>query len=152
MVSFPSVVLDELRKHLEEDKKRTNDRIAQLSAQDPFSDPDRANDNAASDSEASEESSHDRFAAMVEELEKRLVVEDHAIDAGERRTGLPQAEVDGLPRKAGVVFLAGEALLLGGRHNFAIGDQGRRTIVVERRYSQNFHEGGIRAPSRPLKK
>jgi RNA polymerase-binding transcription factor DksA len=79
MVSFPSVVLDELRKHLEEDKKRTNDRIAQLSAQDPFSDPDRANDNAASDSEASEESSHDRFAAMVEELEKRLVDIDAAL-------------------------------------------------------------------------
>jgi DnaK suppressor protein len=80
MVSFPSVVLDELRKHLEEDKKRTNDRIAQLSAQDPFSDPDRANDNAASDSEASEESSHDRFAAMVEELEKRLVDIDAALE------------------------------------------------------------------------
>jgi len=31
---------------------------------------------------------------------------------------LPQAEVDGLPRKTGVVFLAGEALLLGGRHGF----------------------------------
>lgn len=80
MESFPSDVLDELRQHLEEDKKRTNDRIAQLSAQDPFSDPDRANDNAASDSEASEESSHDRFAAMVEELEKRLVDIDAALE------------------------------------------------------------------------
>jgi RNA polymerase-binding transcription factor DksA len=79
MEGFPSDVLDELRKNLEEDKKRTNDRIAQLSAQDPFSDPDRANDNAASDSEASEESSHDRFAAMVEELEIRLVDIDAAL-------------------------------------------------------------------------
>ena len=72
MQNFPSSVLDDLRKHLEEEKKKTNDRIAELSKQDPFSDPDRANDNAASDSEASEESSHDRFAAMVEELNARI--------------------------------------------------------------------------------
>jgi DnaK suppressor protein len=79
MQSFPSEVLDELRKHLEDEKKHTNDRIAQLSAQDPFSDPDRANDNAASDSEASEESSHDRFAAMVEELNNSLSEIDMAL-------------------------------------------------------------------------
>lgn len=72
MQSFPSDVLESLRLHLEEEKKHTNDRISQLSAQDPFSDPERVNDNAASDSEASEESSHDRFAAMVEELKASL--------------------------------------------------------------------------------
>jgi len=79
MQSFPNDVLNELRKHLEDEKKRTSDRIAQLSAQDPFSDPDRTNDNAASDSEASEESSHDRFAAMVEELKSRLADIDAAL-------------------------------------------------------------------------
>ncbi|HUD18910.1 MAG TPA: TraR/DksA C4-type zinc finger protein [Patescibacteria group bacterium] len=79
MQSFPSEILDNLRKHLEEDKKNINDRIAQLTAQDPFSDPDRVNDNAASDSEASEESSHDRFAALVEELNKKLSDIDAAL-------------------------------------------------------------------------
>ncbi len=79
MQSFPSDILNKLREHLEEEKKRTNDHIAQLSAQDPFSDPDRVNDNAASDSEASEESSHDRFAAMVEELKNRLADIDAAL-------------------------------------------------------------------------
>ena len=79
MQSFPNDVLSELRKHLEEEKTHTNDRIAQLLAQDPFSDPGRANDNAASDSEASEESSHDRFAAMVEELQARLSDIDSAL-------------------------------------------------------------------------
>ena len=79
MQSFPSDVLNDLRKHLEEEKKRINDRIEQLSAQDPFSDPERANDNAASDSEASEESSHDRFAAMVEELKNQLASVDAAL-------------------------------------------------------------------------
>jgi len=79
MQSFPNDVLNELRKHLEEEKKRTDDRIDQLSAQDPFSDPDRANDNAASDSEASEESSHDRFSAMVDELKTRRTDIDAAL-------------------------------------------------------------------------
>jgi len=79
MQSFPSDVLNDLRKHLEEEKMRTNDRIAQLSAQDPFSDPGRANDNAASDSEASEESSHDRFAAMGDELKASLSDIDAAL-------------------------------------------------------------------------
>lgn len=79
MQSFPSDVLNELRKHLEEEKKKTNERITELSKQDPFSDPDRANDNAASDSEASEESSHDRFAAMVEELNVRIAEIDAAL-------------------------------------------------------------------------
>jgi DnaK suppressor protein len=69
-----------LRKHLEEEKGKTSDRIAELSKQDPFSDPDRANDNAASDSEASEESSHDRFAAMVEELNARIAEIDAALE------------------------------------------------------------------------
>lgn len=79
MQSFPSDVLNTLREHLEEEKTRTLDRMATLSAQDPFSDPDRANDNAASDNEAKEESSHDRFAAMVEELQKRLADIDAAL-------------------------------------------------------------------------
>ena len=80
MQSFPSDILDQLRKHLEEEKTRTVARIGELSAQDPFSDPDRVNDNAASDSEASEESSHDRFAAMVDELKARLGDIDSALE------------------------------------------------------------------------
>jgi RNA polymerase-binding transcription factor DksA len=72
MQSFPSELLDELRVHLEEEKKKLISQMRDLSAQDPFSDPDRANDNAASDSEANEESSHDRFAAMLDELKIKL--------------------------------------------------------------------------------
>jgi len=80
MQNFPSDVLDELRKNLEEEKMKTSDRIAELSKQDPFSDPERVNDNAASDGEASEESSHDRFAAMVEELNARVAEIDAALE------------------------------------------------------------------------
>lgn len=71
MQSFPSELLNEIRLHLEAEKKKLVAQMSDLSAQDPFSDPDRANDNAASDSEASEESSHDRFAAMLDELKTK---------------------------------------------------------------------------------
>lgn len=79
MVSFPSDVLEQIRVHLEEEKKKLVARMAELSAQDPFSDPDRTHDNAASDTEATEESSHDRFAAMVEELKAKLADTDAAL-------------------------------------------------------------------------
>jgi len=79
MQSFPNDVLNTLREHLEEEKKKTAVRMAELTAQDPFSDPDRANDNAASDNEAKEESTHDRFAAMIEELQKRMEDIDAAL-------------------------------------------------------------------------
>lgn len=77
MQSFPTNVLSELRRHLEDEKKKTATRITELVVQDPFSDRERTNDNAASDSDASEESSHDRFAAMLDQ--ERVYLSD--IDA-----------------------------------------------------------------------
>jgi DnaK suppressor protein len=79
MQSFPSELLEELRLHLEKEKKKLVAQMSDLSAQDPFSDPDRVNDNAASDSEASEESTHDRFAAMLDELKVKLSDIDAAL-------------------------------------------------------------------------
>ncbi|KKU80915.1 hypothetical protein A2875_03730 [Candidatus Gottesmanbacteria bacterium RIFCSPHIGHO2_01_FULL_46_14] len=79
MGGFPSGVLRDIKVHLEEERVGIDNRISQLSQQDPFSDPDRVNDNAASDHEASEESSHDRFAAMVEELREKRVAIDGAL-------------------------------------------------------------------------
>lgn len=79
MQNFPSDVLTELQKHLEEEKKRVLARITELTAQDPFSDPERLNDNAASDAEANEESSHDRFSAMIDELKAELIDIEHAL-------------------------------------------------------------------------
>lgn len=79
MQSFPRDVLDQVRKALEEEKTRLAGRIAQLWAQDPYADPDRVNDNAASDAEASEESNHDRYAALVDELKVRAYALDEAL-------------------------------------------------------------------------
>jgi DnaK suppressor protein len=78
MQSFPSDVLNDLRRHLEEEKTKTMQRIAELSAQDPFSDLERSTD-AASDTDANEESSHDRFAAMMEEEQVHLSAIDRAL-------------------------------------------------------------------------
>jgi RNA polymerase-binding transcription factor DksA len=66
--------LDVVRILLEEEKSKVVLRIAELTAQDPFSNPDRLNDNAASDMEASEESNHDRFQAILDELKEKLVL------------------------------------------------------------------------------
>ena len=80
MDAFPSDVLVTIKQHLEEEKKRVTGRIAELQQQDPFSDPERTNDNAASDTEANEESSHERFAAMISQLTDQSGQIDTALD------------------------------------------------------------------------
>lgn len=72
MQQFPKDTLTELTKHLIDEKKRLEGRVVALSSQDPFRDPERTIDNAASDTEASEESDHDRVEALVEELNAQL--------------------------------------------------------------------------------
>ena len=79
MQSFPTNVLSDIRNHLEDDKKKTAARIEELVAQDPFSDAERANNNAASDTDANEESTHDRFAAMLDEQRAHLSDIDAAL-------------------------------------------------------------------------
>jgi len=72
MQNFPSDILKAIKEHFEEEKRTLTERVSALVAQDPFSNPERTNDNAASDMEASEESDHDRVAAMVDELKAKL--------------------------------------------------------------------------------
>ena len=80
MQNFPDDILNEIRLSLEEEKKALEARINELVKQDPFSDPDRLTDNAASDRDADEESSHDRVAAIIEELRlKRKDIDDALI-------------------------------------------------------------------------
>ena len=62
MNQFPVDTLVNIRAHLEA-RSHAYFRVFQVSVQDPFSDPGRTNDNAASDTEASEESNHDRVSA-----------------------------------------------------------------------------------------
>lgn len=79
MNAFPKELLTDIQKHLESEKEELVKRIAELTVQDPFSDPDRATDNAASDTEAAEESDHDRYAAMTDELRDKLAAVSEAL-------------------------------------------------------------------------
>ena len=79
MNQFPVDTLVNIKAHLEEEKLRLLSRISELSVQDPFSDPGRTNDNAASDTEASEESNHDRVFALVTELKTQLIDVEKAL-------------------------------------------------------------------------
>lgn len=79
MGQFPSDLTETIRVQLEEEKKKIVEQILSLSDQDPFADPDRTIDNAASDSEASEEFNHDRMAAIIEELKGKLSDLDGAL-------------------------------------------------------------------------
>lgn len=77
-------ILQKRKEGLLAGKRRVEERIAQLKSQDPFSDPGRVTDNAASDTEASEESDHDRVASIVSELTAQL----EAIRAALSRIGM----------------------------------------------------------------
>lgn len=73
MDGYATDLLAGLKTSLEEESKTIAIRIAELTSQDPFSDPERLNDNASSDSDASEESNHDRVYAQISELKEQLL-------------------------------------------------------------------------------
>lgn len=79
MQSFPKDILETIRVHLEEEKRIAADRIDELSKQDPFTDIERTNDNASDDTDANEESTHDRFSAMVDETKAKVADIDAAL-------------------------------------------------------------------------
>lgn len=72
MMKFPQNILDQINEHLESEKEKIKTTLSSLKLQDPFSDPDRLVDNAASDTEANEESSHERMEALEKELRLHL--------------------------------------------------------------------------------
>ena len=55
------------------DKQSSEREIEMLKQDDPFSDPEHANDNAAVDSDVREETGHLTIEAQIKEMEKRLV-------------------------------------------------------------------------------
>src|SRR3989338_4917401 len=71
-MKFPKELLNSIYRNLIKLRKIVEKRISSLKLQDPFSDPDRLNDNAASDTEAKEESSHDRMEALEKVLKRNL--------------------------------------------------------------------------------
>lgn len=71
-IKLPDEVLTNIREHLEKERLRLAENLASIQAQDPFSDPGRLNDNAASDTEANEETSHERMEALEKQLKQSI--------------------------------------------------------------------------------
>ena len=71
MSKFSKQELVEISQKLAGELLRVNEQITELTKQDPFSDTDRLNDNAAIDAEAQEETNHERVAALLEELKHK---------------------------------------------------------------------------------
>lgn len=71
-MTFPKKLLDSIYRNLLKIRKKLEERIASIKLQDPYSDPDRVNDNAASDTDAKEESTHERMEALEKELRQNL--------------------------------------------------------------------------------
>ena len=72
-VKFPLKVLKPVQKYLKAEQAKLKKRKEALELEDPFNDEDRVNDNAAIDTDAAEESGHDRVAALKLEVDKTLI-------------------------------------------------------------------------------
>ena len=70
--SFPKKLLQKIKNYFIKEKEKTIKRLSEIEKEDPFSDPDRLIDNAASDTEAKEESGHDRAMAIKRQLLLKL--------------------------------------------------------------------------------
>lgn len=78
-MNIPKSILADIKKKLEDEKDKITLHLDSLKTQDPFSNPDRLIDNAASDTEASEESSHERVEALEKELRNHLLEIEEAL-------------------------------------------------------------------------
>ncbi|MCL5675716.1 MAG: TraR/DksA C4-type zinc finger protein [Patescibacteria group bacterium] len=72
-IRFPKAVLGSIKSYLEQKQKDTEVRLKSLKEEDPFADPDRLTDIAASDSEAKAEFGHFTVTAAQTELNKTLI-------------------------------------------------------------------------------
>lgn len=73
VINFPAAVLKPIRDYLVNEQKRLIDRKKRLKAEDPFSDEDRANDNASVDTDVAELTGHERISAIKTEVDKTLI-------------------------------------------------------------------------------
>jgi len=70
---FPKKILDNVRGYLEFKKRKTEKDLEKVKEEDPFSNTDRINDNASSDTDVKEQYGHARAAAITRELERALI-------------------------------------------------------------------------------
>lgn len=71
-VKISKKLLSQIEKKLLDEKTAITKQIEELKADDPFSDPDHVNDNAAVDTEVREQHFHQIIEAEINSLQKRL--------------------------------------------------------------------------------
>jgi len=72
-IKFPLKVLKPLRDYLTREESKLLRRKKALTKEDPYENVDRINDNAAIDTDAAEESGHERITALKKEVDKTLI-------------------------------------------------------------------------------
>jgi len=72
-IKFPRNLLKPVENFLKQKEKKLLSQKKELEKEDPFSNVDRINDNAAVDAEAAEESGHERVSALKGEIDKALI-------------------------------------------------------------------------------
>jgi len=73
IIKFPAQVLKPIGNFLRREEKKLVKRKKDLEKEDPFSDPIRLTDNAASDADAAEQFGHARIEAIKKEIDRRLI-------------------------------------------------------------------------------
>ncbi|OGV90552.1 hypothetical protein A3A66_02400 [Microgenomates group bacterium RIFCSPLOWO2_01_FULL_46_13] len=73
LITFPAQVLEPIKHYLLHQEKKLNHRKDSLLKEDPFTNPDRLNDNASIDTDAAEQFGHARSQALRQEIDKTLV-------------------------------------------------------------------------------
>lgn len=71
--------LEKLKKKLFKDQENIHKTIDVLKAQDPFNDPEHANDNASFDTDVREQMGHDTVEAEIKSLKRKLRLVDKAL-------------------------------------------------------------------------
>ena len=72
-VKFPATVVAPVRAFLNDQLKKLQKQKRDLKEEDPFSNTDRIDDNAALDTEAEEQFGHARTSALRSELDKKII-------------------------------------------------------------------------------
>lgn len=79
MKKYPPEVLKTIENQLQQEKKKLELRLQTYHKEDPFSDPERVNDNAASDTEAKEEVDHERIEALKLDINANIKAINEAL-------------------------------------------------------------------------
>lgn len=72
-IKFPMSILKPIGEFLAREAKKLERRKKNLSETDPFKDPSRVTDNAAPDTDAAEQFSHQKVAALQAHSDRRLI-------------------------------------------------------------------------------